>query len=172
MNIFKSLTASLFLLLFVGAGNAVIAQNTDTLKRDSLVIKPHILDSTLIDKDIFRLLEESSGSGRVKISQTQKVKDAYYMHLDQSSKRKITGYRIRIFFDNNQSARGKSEAVASQFAQMYPGVPVYRSYTNPYFKVTVGDYRSKSEAMKMLKELEGLFQSAFLIKETINFPPL
>lgn len=83
MNIFKSLTASLFLLLFVGAGNAVIAQNTDTLKRVSLVIKPHILDSTLIDKDIFRLLEENSGSGRVKISQTQKVKDAYYMHLDQ-----------------------------------------------------------------------------------------
>ena len=53
---------------------------------------------------------------------------------------------------------------------MYPGVAVYRTYTNPYFKVTVGDCRTKSEAMKLLSRIKRNFSSAFVVKENIEYP--
>jgi hypothetical protein len=49
-------------------------------------------------------------------------------------------------------------------------VTAYRSYANPYFKVTVGDFRTRSEAMALLQRIRGEFPSAFVIKENIEFP--
>ena len=46
----------------------------------------------------------------------------------------------------------------------------YRTYTNPYFKVTVGDCRTKSEAMELLSRIKRNFPSAFVVKENIQFP--
>ena len=54
--------------------------------------------------------------------------------------------------------------------EQYNDVAAYRSYVNPYFKVTVGDFRTKSEAMQLLQKIRGAFPSAFIVKENINYP--
>ena len=60
-----------------------------------------------------------------------------------------------------------------EFSEKYHGIPVYRSYVNPYFKVTAGDFRSKSEAMQLLQKIRQEFPSAFIVKEkSINYPAL
>ena len=59
-----------------------------------------------------------------------------------------------------------------RFKGMYPGIAAYRTYSNPFFKVTVGDFRTKSEAMRLLQQVKGSFPSAFIVKETINYPPV
>lgn len=82
--------------------------------------------------------------------------------------RNVQVYRLRIFFDNHQEARANSEQVVLQFRELYPGVPVFRGYSNPYFKVTVGNFRSKSEAMRFLNEIKGQYPSVFLVKETFS----
>jgi hypothetical protein len=82
--------------------------------------------------------------------------------------RQIEGYRIRIFF--KESARTESEEVMKKFIAKYPGVPAYRSYANPYFKVTVGDFRNKSEAMQLLEKFIGEYPTAFVVKEMISYP--
>ena len=53
---------------------------------------------------------------------------------------------------------------------MYHDVVAYRTYANPYFKVTVGDFRTRSEAVKLLERIKGAFPSAFVVKENIEFP--
>jgi hypothetical protein len=53
---------------------------------------------------------------------------------------------------------------------MYHDVVAYRSYANPYFKVTVGDFRTKSEAYRLLERIRHEFPSAFVVKESISFP--
>ena len=57
-----------------------------------------------------------------------------------------------------------------KFVNMFHDVSAYRTYTNPYFKVTVGDCRTKSEAMALLARIKGAFPSAFVVKENINYP--
>jgi hypothetical protein len=91
-------------------------------------------------------------------------------HIEKNASRTLSGYRVRIFFDNKQTARNESELTVEKFRAMYPDVAVYRTYTNPYFKVTVGDCRTKSEAMKLLSRIKRSFSSAFVVKENIELP--
>lgn len=130
------------------------------------------VDSTLIGKSIFGILPSKDKGGRadVTVHQSQSVLKALNNQIASNSSRRMTGYRVRIFNDNKQTSRGASEAVMNRFKGMYPGLPAYRTYSNPFFKVTVGDFRTKSEAMQLLQQVKGSFPSAFIVKETINYP--
>ena len=63
-----------------------------------------------------------------------------------------------------------NEETLKKFESMYHDVVAYRTYANPYFKVTVGDFRTRSEAVRLLERIKGAFPSAFVVKENIAFP--
>ncbi|MBR5175577.1 MAG: SPOR domain-containing protein [Bacteroidales bacterium] len=149
-------TMALSLGLSIGAG----AQET----RD-VTLAPAV-DSTLIGKSIFNLLPN------VTVHQSQAILASMNRQISSNSSRRLSGYRVRIFNDNKQNSRGASEAAMGRFKGMYPGIAAYRTYSNPFFKVTVGDFRTKSEAMRLLQQVKGSFPSAFIVKETINYPPV
>ncbi len=162
----------LITILLVSFAGKVSAQETETVQ-DTNVIKAPVLDSTFFKKDIFSILQERGPySNGITIYQTEALRNAFYNHIALAENKKITGYRIRIFFDNSQSARGKSSGVKANFLASYPDIPAYWTYDEIYYKVTVGDFRTKSEAIFMLKKLQPDFPSAFLVKMPINFPPL
>lgn len=149
-----------------------VAQESE-IQQDTTIVKPPLLDSALLSRDVFSLLKERGPfSNRVSIDQSENLLAAFNNHIALSANKKITGFRVRIFFDNKQDARVHSGNVAGSFAGRFPDIPVYRTYENPYFKVTVGDFRTKSEATVELKRVETEFPSAFIVRETINFPPL
>lgn len=77
---------------------------------------------------------------------------------------------MRIFFDNSKNARGMSENIMRTFRMNYPGVPAYRNYQNPFFRVVAGDFRTKSEAMEFLQKIKSSYPSALVVKENIKFP--
>ena len=140
---------------------------------DSLVYTPKAsVDSTLVGKDVFRDMPSryAGDPATVYVEQSEVLERSMRQHIQKNSARTLSGYRVRIFFDNKQSARHESEQTLKRFRAMYPDVAVYRTYTNPYFKVTVGDCRTKSEAMKLLARIKGNFSSAFVVKENIEYP--
>lgn len=133
---------------------------------DSVIYRPvATVDSTLVGKNIFNVLPDN-----VNVRQSQQIANSMKSHVASNGARTISGYRVRIFFDNKQNARTESEAVLKRFNGLYPDVMAYRIYANPYFKVTVGDFRTKSEAMALLARIKGAFPSAFVVKENIEFP--
>ena len=140
---------------------------------DSLVYIPKAsVDSTLAGKDVFRDMPSRlrGDEATVDVGQSEILEKSMRAHIEANPKRTLSGYRVRIFFDNKQSARHESEQTLKKFRAMYRDVAVYRTYTNPYFKVTVGDCRTKSEAMKLLSRIKGNFPSAFVVKENIEYP--
>ncbi len=129
---------------------------------DSVVYVPTAsVDTSLVGRNIFN---------DVTVHQSKAVEDAMRNHLSRNRNRIISGYRVRIYFDNGQNSRGGSEAVLKSFQSRYPGYAAYRNYVNPYFKVTVGDFRTRSEAMQLLQSIKYEFPSAFIVKENINYP--
>lgn len=133
---------------------------------DSIVYRPAATaDSALVGRSLF----DYSGA---EINQDAAVVSAMGRHLTANKEKSITGYRVRIFFDNKQNSRGASEEVIKRFRAGHPGVPAYRSYMYPFFKVTVGDFRTKSEAMQLLQAIVPEFPAAFVVKETINYPAI
>lgn len=140
---------------------------------DSLVYIPYAsVDSTLVGQDVFADMpsSESGDAATVSVGQSELVEKSMRRHIESNAGRPIPGYRVRIFFDNSQSARTESEKTLKKFREMFEGVAVYRTYTNPYFKVTVGDCRTKSEAMHLLTRIKRHFPSAFVVKENIECP--
>lgn len=136
------------------------AQNAEMV--DSLVFVPTAsMDESLSGKNIFSI---------VPVHQSQAISTAMNNKVARNKAKRLTGYRVRIFFDNKQNSRGASEAAVARFRAAYPGHGTYRSFVNPYFKVTVGDFRTKSEAMQLMNAIKGDFPAAFVIKEQINYP--
>ena len=81
----------------------------------------------------------------------------------------IPGYRIQIFSDSDR--KGAQEA-RNKIMQLYPETEAYLVYQQPYFKVRVGDYRSKLEAHALYKKLLNEFDKVFIVPDKINLPKL
>ncbi|MGM9736543.1 MAG: SPOR domain-containing protein [Candidatus Cryptobacteroides sp.] len=140
---------------------------------DSLVFRyADVVDTTLAGRDIFMVMpsRDNGDAGDVTVSQSPAVAGSMNAFREHNKTREMSGYRVRIFFDNHRTARAESEAALDKFTGIYHDVPAYRTYANPYFKVTVGDFRTKSEAMALLERIKADFPSAFVVKETIGFP--
>jgi len=134
---------------------------------DSVIFRPaDALDTTLCGKSILSLMPEDN----VWISQSGAIKDAMNEHIRANSEKKISGYRVRIFFDNKQDSRVESEAALDKFQRLFPGTAAYRNFANPFFKVTVGDFRTRSEAAQFHQMVVRDFPTAFVVKEIINYP--
>ena len=166
----KKLTLTLiFSLLAV----ALCAQENKTpegmVAIDSIVYRPSAAsDASLEGKSIFSVLARDAKG--VTVNQDPGIVTAMNAHVSYNRRKNMNGFRVRIFFDNKQNSRGASEAAMNRFKGAFPGIPAYRSFTSPHFKVTVGDFRTKSEALRLLRAVKGMFPSAFIVKERINYP--
>lgn len=140
---------------------------------DSVIYIPAaVADTSLYGTDVFSTLPSTAKGDQatVNVSQSYSVRAALDRHIGDNEARNLSGFRVRIFFDNKQTARTASEETEKLFKSKYHGVSVYRSYVNPYFKVTVGDFRTRSEAVQLMRKIQGDFPSAFVVKENIVFP--
>lgn len=140
---------------------------------DSVIFRPAAsVDSSLIGKSIFSVMPSGTEGkeATVHIYQSQSIVDALNDYALKNSSKPISGYRVRIFFDNRQSARSLSASVLSSFVSSHPGIAAYRSYSNPYFKVSAGDFRNKSGALQLLAKVKSEFPKAFIVKENIKYP--
>lgn len=164
----ETLIISLIFLISCFCGTDIYAQEDIVIPEgyelvDSLVYRPaSAVDTTLAGKDVFMVVQN--------VNQTPAVADAMRRQVYANSERTLSGYRIRIFFDNKQTARVESEETLKRFETLYHDLVAYRTYANPYFKVTVGDFRTRSEAVKHLEKIRHEFPSAFVVKENIAFP--
>lgn len=85
------------------------------------------------------------------------------------TKQTIPGYRVQLFFGSN---RNKAYEIRSEFLRVFSTTPSYIVYHAPNFKVRVGDFRTKLQAMKHLKEVQPFFESAFIVKDEVKIPEL
>jgi hypothetical protein len=78
-----------------------------------------------------------------------------------------SGFRVQIYFGSSRQAAYDAQA---KFMNEYPETSTYISYIEPNFKVQVGDFRTRLEAQKLQNELNGMFNTLFIIPTKINPP--
>jgi len=115
----------------------------------------------------------AQGVGTIRVEQSPLIDELLRKHVAYNVRHpKIDGYRIRIYRDNSGNARARSEAAITSFTELFPEIPAYRGYDNPYFKVSVGDFRNKDEAMRFFARIKRSYPNAYIVAEEINLPPL
>lgn len=121
---------------------------------------------------IFRNMPEC-----VRISQPKSVEagftafmeNDYETFLSESRKgghdgKEQESYGIRIFSDNSQNAREASSRALAQFQASYPGIHASRTFSSPFFKVTVGGYNNRADAEAALRHIRGMFPKAYIVR--------
>ncbi len=81
----------------------------------------------------------------------------------------ISGYRIQIFSGNE---RNNANNIKTRFLKLYPNQTAYLAYQQPYFKIRVGDFRTRLEAKLFYNKIKEEFGECIIIADKINLPAL
>ena len=110
-------------------------------------------------------------SGGIEIIQDPRIDslESRYIYFNERNQT-IEGYRIQIFFDaGNYSLQNAYKAVEA-FLAKYPDVNAYVTFKEPYYRVRVGDFRTRLEAEGFRQNIMLEYPNAFIIKDNINPP--
>ncbi len=116
----------------------------------------------------------SYGSGRVEINQDIRVDSLLSRHILANSRIDgINGYRIQIYGRSVRNARNEANETKAEFISLFPDIPSYLRFDPPnYFKVRVGNYRTKHDAYSDFKIIRKEFSGAYVVPDIISYPDL
>jgi len=100
---------------------------------------------------------DSTGPAVTNIETEEKVGELFDRHIKLNRKRKgILGWRLQIHSDTD---RRKAKNIRLTFMLKFPKIPAYLDHKEPYFKVTVGDFYTRLQALKVQNEIRKKYTS-------------
>lgn len=115
----------------------------------------------------------SQNNGSLNVNQDTRIatliqKQRQIHELDST----FSGYRIHIFMEIGNEALTHAEAVKKQFEEAFPDIPIYLSYSEPYFRLRAGDFRNRVEAEKCLHRIKPQYREAFVTADMVYEPKI
>ena len=77
----------------------------------------------------------------------------------------VEGWRVQIKFT---SKREDILPYQVKFARLYPEVPAIISFESPYYKLTIGNFRTRNEALKISHLIKRQFPGAYPVAAIID----
>jgi hypothetical protein len=81
------------------------------------------------------------------------------------NKNGIEGWRLQIKFTSKREDILRHQI---KFTNLYPEIPAQITFNSPYYKLTVGNFRTKNEALKIKKKIARNFPGAHPISIIID----
>ncbi len=78
---------------------------------------------------------------------------------------KVRGFRVQIYNGND---RKKASQIKLDFMRAFPGVRSYMIYNNPQFRIRVGDFRSRKEALELYNKVSAKFNPSMVVPDVVN----
>jgi hypothetical protein len=85
------------------------------------------------------------------------------------AKNGANGWRVQLMF---KTKKKEIQQLKITFIKLYPEIPAYLEYDSPYYRVRVGNCRTKLEAIKIQHQISKNFPRAYPVPEIINFSQL
>jgi hypothetical protein len=132
--------------------------------------------------DLFKRADNNSRTGELSISQDPALdslvsryilmnKKVYF--VKENNYYGMSGFRIQIYASSNRNAREESNKARADFINKFPDIVSYPLYQDPgYFKIRVGDFRSRTEATKLFLIISKEFPDSYIVPDIIHFPDL
>ena len=115
-----------------------------------------------------KYVTQSNADSTITITKDAHVDDLIKKQKEiNQQKQTIPGYRVQIYFG---TLRPKAVELKNEFNALHPEIASYLTYKQPNFKVRVGDFRTRLEAQKFLKDIQGKYASSFIVTDDIKLP--
>lgn len=145
---------SLLLILYLFVGKLLFAQTIFPEENQEETKQPAILQNLYVNQD-------------------PRLDKMLNWHIEENIKKDgIDGFRVEIFFSSELDALEQAKRKKVEFLSKYPDHEVHIKYDSPNFRVRVGDFRTKNEALKLHKKIERKYRMAFIVPDKIKFPLL
>jgi len=119
--------------------------------------------------DLLKTLQEQGPGDQVTIEMDSLLVSNYNKLIARSMNSSgVPGYRIRIYSESGIEAKKEQQKVRARFLSLYPGLDAYNRYEEPFFKIYVGDCRTKSEALKLYDMIKKDFPNPIIKEDYIN----
>ena len=119
---------------------------------------------------VFGLTSYAQEGGYLNIHQTNEIKRLVEKHILINEYHPwVDGYRIQLYSVSGVNSRDKANTFKAQFLLKNPDAKVYIVYHAPYYKVRVGDFRTKLDALAYLQTIKRDFPSGFVVVDKIRF---
>ena len=115
---------------------------------------------------------ENGRVARVTLREAPDAAAAVQSVVSKPARVRFTGWRVCIYSDNTAQAREGAREAITTFRESYPGIPLYDSYTSPYFRVSVGNCTTSEEAIMLLERVKPHFPKAFVKQEQLTLSDL
>ncbi len=84
------------------------------------------------------------------------------------------GFRIQVFSSNvHRTAKTEAFNIEKELVTAFPETGIYVSYTSPFWKVRVGDFKTAAEARSFSEELINAFPqlkaTTYIVKDKVNY---
>lgn len=110
-------------------------------------------------------------TGTVEIIEDAKISKLVKKHiLINDSLGTIPGYRIQLVFTSGVNGKKLAQEVETDFMRKYPGTEAYLLWDSPNYKVRVGDFRTRLDALKFQDEIKKDFPNAYILQDDIKLP--
>jgi hypothetical protein len=75
------------------------------------------------------------------------------------------GFRVQIYNGPNRDEALRRKA---EFMRNYPGVHIYLVYAAPFYKLKVGDFRRREDAIGMYHEANGTYSPCMIVPDNVD----
>lgn len=114
-----------------------------------------------------------SQSNNLNIKQSPEVKELVEKHKKvNEANYEFDGWRVQIFSAGGTNSKDKANLAKAEFLSKYPDTKVYIVFNAPYFKVRLGNFRTKIEALHFIEEIKKDYPFAFAVIDKIEPPEI
>ncbi len=122
---------------------------------------------------IFLFLLPGFISAQSDIREDTRIDNLLQLHIAYNTAFPVMpGYRIQLYMESGNTALEKAEKIIEKFQEKYKVVPAYITFGEPYYRVRIGDFRTRLEAIKFLDRIQKHYPQAWVVKDNISFPVL
>ncbi len=133
------------------------------------LIFPLSLWSQIISNELpTDLIQATIGNqGKIVIHQEEGIPFLLDAHIEMNRRQRyFDGYRIQLYSSSGKKAKHLALEVKGKILVSFPDEPVYISFTAPFWRVRVGNYRNKHEALGLLNRLKTEFPNSYVVKDS------
>lgn len=108
-----------------------------------------------------------SSDPRVKalVKKNREINEAAYLKTIKN----MSGYRLQVI---NTNDRKKALSVKTRMLSEFPGEKTYFIYHSPYFKIQMGNFRTRGDAEDLLQKVKEIYPSGvFVVPSKIQIKP-
>jgi len=130
--------------------------------------------SVSAQQNVFEVfLRTDSVNAEVNFFQDRRIEQLFLDRQQLSAGEEISGFRVQVFSSNNhQTARSEAFRIKALVEEQFPDRGVYETFNSPFWRVRVGDFRTREEAQELLAELRRTFpafgREMYVVQDMIN----